>query len=55
MYPNLSSEDRGRRAIATVSAGRRRVRLLLLGLPFGFHSPEQRESTLAEWREVLAA
>jgi hypothetical protein len=55
VYPNLSAEDRGRPAIATVSAGRRRVRLLLLGLPFGFHSPEQRESTLAEWREVLAA
>jgi len=55
VYPNLSSEDRGRSAIATVSAGRRRVRLLLLGLPFGFHSPEQRESTLAEWREILAA
>ena len=55
VYPDLSAEDRGRPAIATVASGRRRVRLLLLGLPFGFHSPEQRESTFAEWREVLAA
>jgi hypothetical protein len=55
VYPDLSAEDRGRPAIATVASGRRRVRLLLLGLPFGFHSPEQRESTVAEWREVLAA
>lgn len=55
VYPNLSAEDRLRPAIATVAAGRRRVRLVLVGLPFGFRSPEERESTLAEWREVLAA
>ena len=55
VYPDLSAKDRGRPAIATVASGRRRVRLLLLGLPFGFHSPEQRESTFAEWRVVLAA
>lgn len=55
VYPDLSSDDRGRPAIATVASGRRRVRLLLLSLPFGFHSPEHRESTLAEWRDLLAA
>ena len=55
VYPDLSAEDRGRPAIATVASGRKRVRLLLLGLPFGFHSPQQRESSFAEWREVLAA
>jgi hypothetical protein len=31
------------------------VRVLLIGLPFGFHSPDHREKTLAEWREMLAA
>ena len=55
VYPELSPEDRGRPAIATVASGRRRVRLLLMGLPFGFHSPDQREKTLAEWRDLLAA
>jgi hypothetical protein len=55
VYPELSPRDRSRPAIATVAAGRRRVRLLLVGLPFGFHSPEHREASLAEWRELLAA
>jgi hypothetical protein len=55
VYPDLSPEERGRPGIATVAAGRRRVRLLLVGLPFGFRSPSHREKTLAEWRELLAA
>ncbi len=54
-YPQLAREDRNRPAIATIAAGSRRVRLLLLGLPFGFHSAEHREDTLNEWRELLAA
>jgi hypothetical protein len=55
VYPDLSPDDRGRPAIATVASGRRRVRLLLVGLPFGFHSTDHREKTLAEWRDLLAA
>ena len=55
VYPELSPDERGRSAVATVAAGRRRVRLLLVGLPFGFHSPDHREKTLAEWRDLLAA
>jgi len=55
VYPALSPGERGRPAIATVASGRRRVRLLLVGLPFGFHSPDQRERTLADWRDLLAA
>jgi hypothetical protein len=55
VYPDLSPDDRRRPAIATVASGRRRVRVLLIGLPFGFHSPDHREKTLAEWREMLAA
>ena len=53
-YPVLGTSSE-QPAIATVAAGRRRVRLLLLGLPFGFRSEDQREATLAEWRKVLAA
>lgn len=54
-YPQLTHDDHGRAAIATVAAGHRRVRLLLMGLPFGFTSPEHREAILASWRDVLAA
>lgn len=55
VYPELNPDHRSRPAIATVAAGRRRVRLLLVGLPFGFRSPQHREETLANWRELLAA
>lgn len=55
VYPNLSPDDGARPAIATVASGRRRVRLLLIGLPFGFHSPDHRDKTLTEWRDLLAA
>ena len=55
VYPDLSPDDRARPAIATVASGRRRVRLLLIGLPFGFKSPAHREKTLAAWRDLLAA
>lgn len=55
VYPELSAGERRRPAVATVASGRRRVRLLLVGLPFGFHSPDHREQTLTEWRALLAA
>lgn len=55
-YPELASERRnGDVSIATLASGRRRVRLILVGLPFGFRSPEARETRLAEWRELLIA
>ena len=55
VYPELAPGQRGRHAIASLATGRRRVRLLLLGLPFGFQSPGHRQQTLADWRELLAA
>lgn len=55
VYPALSGEEDGRPAIASVASGKRRVRLMLLGLPFGFRSFGQRENTLANWRELLVA
>lgn len=55
VYPDLSAEARRPPAIATVASGRRHVRLILVGLPFGFRSPAQREETLADWRNLLVA
>jgi hypothetical protein len=55
VYPDLGGDNVSRPAIATVASGRRRVRLLLLGLPFGFRSPAHRENTLNAWRDALAA
>lgn len=55
VYPELSPASGVRPAIATLGSGRRRVRLMLVGLPFGFSSPDQRERALGEWRELLAA
>lgn len=53
VYPELSPDDTGRAAIATVASGRRRVRLMLVGLPFGFTGARQREQALEAWRGVL--
>jgi hypothetical protein len=55
VYPELSPSNKVQAAIATVASGRRRVRLLLVGLPFGFQSPQHREETLNAWRLLLAA
>jgi hypothetical protein len=53
VYPQLS-EDHAPVGIASIAAGRRRVRLMLVGLPFGFRSAEHRDATVARWRELLA-
>ena len=55
VYPELSPDDRNEPAVATLGAGQRRVRLLLVGLPFGFRSEDHRDRTLADWRELLSA
>jgi hypothetical protein len=52
-YPQVDAGSGNAPAIATVPAGRRTVRLLLVGLPFGFRSEEQREQTLVLWRDLL--
>jgi hypothetical protein len=56
-YPVASDETHPRppTAIATLVTGRRRVRLLLAGLPFGFRSPSHHDSVLGRWRELLAS
>lgn len=55
VYPALNPEHQHPPAIASVPSGRRRVRLILLSLPFGFHSPTQREETLSLWQQMLTA
>jgi hypothetical protein len=55
-YPELSQEGHPRRAcLATLASGRRRVRLILASIPFGFRSTDQCEAVLASWRQLLAA
>jgi hypothetical protein len=54
-YPvPADEEDRGTRfAVATVTSGRRRVRLFLAGLPFGFNSPAHEARVLEAWGSLL--
>ncbi len=42
-------------ALATLPAGRKRLRVLLCGLPFGFTGSTPRAEALARWRALLAA
>jgi hypothetical protein len=55
VYPLLSPALRPVSTIATVTSGRRRVRLILAALPFGFRSPHQRDEHVQRFRELLAA
>lgn len=52
-YPQLGDEHRLHATIATLASGRRRVRLVLAGLPFGFRSPSQRARAVSSWRQLL--
>jgi hypothetical protein len=55
-YPHIAEDAAAPPiALATVASGRRRVRLVLAGLPFGFRSPGLREQALETWRGWLAA
>jgi hypothetical protein len=55
IYPQIIDDKRPIATVASITSGRRRVRLILASLPFGFHSPEQRETSIGMFREVLAA
>ncbi len=55
MYPHLGEDDLAPATVSTVTSGRRRVRLLLASLPFGYRSPEHQERCLRSFRELLAA
>lgn len=52
-YPVPSGEDLPEPGVAEVLRGERRVRLLLVGVPFGFRGPEERERVLRRWEDLL--
>lgn len=54
LYPRTGS-DGGPATVATVTTGRRRVRLVLAAVTFGYRNPEHRARCLASFREILAA
>ena len=53
LYPSIGSEPRRLDTVATVTSRRRRVRLILASVPFGYRSPEHEETDLAAFRELL--
>jgi hypothetical protein len=55
VYPQVDADSSIAPAIATLPAGRRTLRLILLGLPFGFRSEAHRQQTLAMWHDLLIA
>jgi hypothetical protein len=54
LYPSMGNEPRRLDTMATVTSGRRRVRLILASVPFGYRSPEHEEADLTAFRELLA-
>ncbi len=56
VYPQLGEDRHGRQlAVSTLGQGRRQIRLILGGLPFGFRGPAHREEARSRWREALVA
>ncbi len=55
LYPRLGDTDRPLTSVASVTSGRRSVRLVLAAVPFGWRNEEEREGWLRGVREVLVA
>jgi 5-methylcytosine-specific restriction endonuclease McrBC regulatory subunit McrC len=55
IYPQLATHTPSPATVATVTSGRRRVRLVLAAVPFGYRNPEQKEQCLRSFRDLLAA
>jgi hypothetical protein len=55
VYPQIMESQRPIHAIASVTSGRRRVRMILATLPFGFRNANQQDGYLRSFREMLAA
>ena len=51
LYLSIGSEPRRLDAVATVTSGRHRGRLILASVPFAYRSPEHEEADLAAFRE----
>jgi len=52
-YPVPSGEEAPEPGVAEVLTGERRVRLLLVGVPFGFQGPEERDRILLGFERLL--
>ncbi len=52
-YPQLGAEGLQDPSVATVTSGRRRVRIILAAFPFGYRSPDHQERHLAALRDLL--
>jgi hypothetical protein len=55
LYPRILEENRSAPTVATVTTGRRRVRLILASVPFGYRNPNEQERCVRTFRELLAA
>lgn len=55
VYPCIGDDRRLPATVASVTSGRRQVRLILVGVPFGFNNPDHREQCLRSLRELLAS
>ena len=56
LYPHWQGTKESEFATADLpSAGRKRVRVVLGSIPFGFEGPAEREATLASWENLLRA
>jgi len=55
LYPRVSEDRLSAPTVATVTSGRRRVRLILASVPFGYRSPDERERSIRAFRDLLAA
>lgn len=55
LYPRITEETQTTHSVATVTSGRRRVRLILASLPFGFINNEHQERSLNCLRELLGS
>lgn len=55
VYPQLGGGDVPAPTVATVTSGRRRVRVVLASLPFGYKNPDHQQRCLRSFREILAA
>ncbi len=53
LYPQIRNMDRPLKTVATVTSGRRCVRLILATVPFGYRSPDHEANYLSAFREIL--
>jgi hypothetical protein len=54
-YPSINIDDRTMDTVATVTAGQRSVRLVLLAVPFGFRTREEFEAHMDRLRKLIGS